>query len=268
MPRLREIPADMPAEIARRVGGRAGVVDGLGQSGARVVLYEDYVLKVRPADSRDCRDAHILEWLEGRLPAPCVAAHAVKDGYDWLLMTRISGMELCHSAVMARPALLMDCMAEALRLLWSIPVADCPFGNAPGNRLADAEAAIRAGRFDVSDCEPETFGADGFEDPPALLRWLKAHRPPMDPAVTHGDFCLPNLFTDGRRFTGFIDVGRMGVSDRWADLALGWRSLKHNSDGRYGAVYPDVDPDDLFRAAGVDKDAEKLRYYILLDELN
>ena len=136
------------------------------------------------------------------------------------------------------------------------------------NALSHAEAAIRSGRFDASNCEPETFGPGGFESPAALLDWLKNNLPPQDRVVTHGDFCLPNLFTDGRRFTGFIDVGNTGAGDRWADLALGWRSLKHNSDGHYGHVYPDIDPDDLFRAAGVPKDGEKLRYYILLDELN
>ena len=108
----------------------------------------------------------------------------------------------------------------------------------------------------------------GFENPEGLLYWLKSHIPPQDRAVTHGDFCLPNLFTDGKRFTGFIDVGKAGAGDRWMDLALGWRSLKHNSDGHYGKIYPDIHPDDLFRAAGVPKDEEKLRYYILLDELN
>ena len=92
---------------------------------------------------------------------------------------------------------------------------------------------------------------------------------PMAPeaAAERNSFCLPNLFTDGRRLTGMIDVGGCGVADRWMDLALGWRSLRHNSDGHYGAVYPDIHPDDLFRAAGVAKDERKLRYYILLDEL-
>ena len=52
------------------------------------------------------------------------------------------------------------------------------------------------------------------------------------------------------------------------DLALSWRSLKHNSDMDYGNIYPNIHPDDLFRAAGVPKDEEKPRYYILLDELN
>jgi aminoglycoside phosphotransferase len=169
---------------------------------------------------------------------------------------------------MENPVLLLDCMAEALHTLWTIPVKDCPFERPVEDNLAHAEATILAGRFDASDSEPETFGPGGFESPKALLDWLKTYRPPMDAAVTHGDFCLPNLFTDGKRFTGFIDVGSAGICDRWMDLALGWRSLKHNSDGHYGKVYPKIDPDDLFRAAGVAKDEEKLRYYILLDELN
>lgn len=63
-------------------------------------------------------------------------------------------------------------------------------------------------------------------------------------------------------------MGNAGAGDRWMDLALGWRSLKHNSDGHYGKTYPNINPDDLFRAAGIPKDEEKLRYYILLDELN
>ena len=153
-------------------------------------------------------------------------------------------------------------------MLWSVPIQDCPFERSVEDNLTRAEKTILAGRFDPSDCEPETFGPGGFEDPKALLDWLKSHQPEKDTVLTHGDFCLPNLFTDGKHFSGFIDLGSAGKCDRWMDLALGWRSLKHNSDGHYGKTYPKINPDDLFRAAGVPKDEEKLRYYILLDELN
>ncbi len=258
----------LPASIASVLGRQTGKMDGLGKSEAQVWLFDDYVLKIRPADSWDTADVQILKWLAGKAPVPRVAAHEVQNGQDWLLMTRIQGKELCKPDIMNNPVLLLDCMAEALHTLWSIPVRDCPFERTVADNLSHAEAAIRAGYFDPSDCEPETFGPGGFENPEALLNWLKSHIPPQDRAVTHGDFCLPNLFTDGKRFTGFIDVGKAGAGDRWMDLALGWRSLKHNSDGHYGKIYPDIHPDDLFRAAGVPKDEEKLRYYILLDELN
>ena len=258
----------MPASIAAVLGRQAGKTDGLGKSGAQVLLFDDYVLKIRPADAWDTIDVRILDWLAGKAPVPRVAAHEVWNGQDWLLMTRIRGEELCKPDVMNNSVLLLDCMAEALHTLWSIPAVDCPFERTVADNLSHAEAAIRSGQFDPSDCEPETFGPGGFENPVALLDWLKSHLPPQDRVFTHGDFCLPNLFTDGKRFTGFIDVGNAGAGDRWMDLALGWRSLKHNSDGHYGKVYPNIHPDDLFIAAGVPKDEEKLRYYILLDELN
>ncbi len=258
----------IPASIAAVLGRQAGKTDGLGKSGAQVLLFDDYVLKIRPADDRDTADVRILQWFAGKAPVPQVAAHEVQNELDWLLMTRVQGKELCKPDIMSNPVLLLDCMAEALHTLWSIPADDCPFERTVGDYLSDAETAIRAGRFDPSDCEPETFGPDGFKNPATLLDWLKKHLPQQDRVVTHGDFCLPNLFTDGKRFTGVIDVGKAGAGDRWMDLALGWRSLKHNSDGHYGKTYPNIHPDDLFRAAGVPKDEEKLRYYILLDELN
>ena len=258
----------VPASIAAILGCRTGETDGLGKSGAQVCLFDDYVLKIRPADDWDTADVQVLRWLAGKAPVPEVAAHEVWNGQDWLLMTRIRGTELCKPEVMSNPTLLLDCMAEALHALWSISADDCPFERTVADQLSHTEAAILSGRFDSSDCEPETFGPGGFKNPEALLDWLKTHLPQQDRAVTHGDFCLPNLFTDGKRFTGFIDVGKAGAGDRWMDLALGWRSLKHNSDGHYGKIYPDLNPDDLFRAAGVQKDEEKLRYYILLDELN
>lgn len=258
----------VPASISSVIGRQAGETDSLGKSGAQVLLFDDYVLKIRPADSWDTADVKILEWLAGKAPAPRVVAHEVLDGTDWLLMTRIRGMELCKPDVMNNPVLLLDCMAEALHTLWAIPVDGCPFERTVADNLSHAEAAILSGRFDPSGCEPDTFGPGGFASPKALLDWLKTHMPRQDRVVTHGDFCLPNLFTDGKRFTGFIDVGNVGAGDRWMDLALGWRSLKHNSDGHYGKVYPAINPDDLFRAAGVDRDEEKLRYYILFDELN
>ena len=258
----------VPETIAAILGGAAGQADSLGKSNAEVYLFDDYVLKVRPAGSWDTADTQILRWLAGKLPVPEVAAHEVQDGRDWLLMTRIRGKMLCDPDIMNRPALLLDCMAEALHLLWNIPAADCPFERSVEGNLEHAEKTIREGRFDASDCEPETFGPGGFGTPEELLEWLKTNQPAQDAVLTHGDFCLPNLFTDGKGFSGYIDLGRTGVCDRWMDLALGWRSLKHNSDGHYGKIYPNIDPDDLFRAAGVPKDKEKLRYYILLDELN
>ena len=259
--------AGFPPAIAAVLGASAGIRENTGRSSAQVWVYPDHVLKIRPAGGPDTADTEILRWLRGRLPVPAVAAHVIRDGTDWLLMTRIGGRMLCDPAVMDRPALLMDCIAEALYMLWSADTAGCPFDRTLEGELDAAERAIRAGTYDPSGCDPETFGPGGFRDPMALLDWLRGNMPPGERTLTHGDFCLPNVLTDGRGVSGMIDLGGCGIADPWRDLAMGWWSLKHNSNGHFGIRRPQIDPDDLFRAAGIRKDADKLKYYLLLKEL-
>lgn len=67
---------------------------------------------------------------------------------------------------------------------------------------------------------------------------------------------------------GLIDLGRTGVADKWCDIALCYRSLSHNFSGRYNrSIHADFDEMLLFKELEIEPDWEKLRYYILLDEL-
>ncbi len=89
-----------------------------------------------------------------------------------------------------------------------------------------------------------------------------------EPVFSHGDFCLPNIFLEDGQVAGFIDLGDASVSDKWRDIALCYRSLKHNFDGSYGGkVYEGFNPDILFEKLGIEPDWEKIKYHILLDEL-
>ena len=86
--------------------------------------------------------------------------------------------------------------------------------------------------------------------------------------LSHGDFCLPNLFIGNGKITGFFDLGRSGIADAYQDIALCYCSLHHNLNGRYGGkLNPNADAAILFDALGIRPDWEKIRYYILLDEL-
>lgn len=121
---------------------------------------------------------------------------------------------------------------------------------------------------DLDNVEPTTFGKDGFKNPAELLGWLYDHMPEEEPVLSHGDYCLPNLFGIHDQMTGYIDLGRTGIADKWCDIAICYRSLSHNFSGRYhGASYSGYDETGLFRELGIEPDWEKLHYYILLDEL-
>ena len=79
---------------------------------------------------------------------------------------------------------------------------------------------------------------------------------------------LPNIFGRGSQVTGFLDLGHCGIADPYQDLALCFRSLKHNLEGNYGGpIRSNGNPRLLFEKLGIEPDWEKIRYYILLDEL-
>jgi len=79
---------------------------------------------------------------------------------------------------------------------------------------------------------------------------------------------MPNLFLNKDRFSGFIDLGNCGIADKYQDIALCYRSLLHNFAGVYtGKAYPKLDEEMFFKELGIEPDWEKIRYYILLDEL-
>ena len=84
--------------------------------------------------------------------------------------------------------------------------------------------------------------------------------------LTHGDFCMPNIFVENGKVSCYIDVGNMGVGDKWRDIALCWRSLKHNCSGMYTGVDLGDQTELLFEKLGCAPDWEKIRYYVLLDE--
>lgn len=78
--------------------------------------------------------------------------------------------------------------------------------------------------------------------------------------VCHGDACAPNTLLDEfGNCSGHVDLGRLGVADRWADLAVATWSL----DWNYGPGWQDV----LLEAYGVAHDEERIAYYRLLWDL-
>ncbi len=258
---------DIPTQIQEILQDRNYTADSVGQSDSQVLLFSDMVLKIQ-ADSEESRnESQMLSWLSGRLPVPKRIAYTVQDGRSFLLMSRAKGEMLAEEKFLETPERLLDLLVQGLRKLWAVDIKDCPCDNLLSKRLFAARRNVENGLVDVEDAEPGTFGKGGFENPAALLSWLEQNRPKEELCLTHGDFCLPNVFAEGPRITGYIDLGKAGVADRWQDIALCYRSLKQNFAGKFGAKKRDFSPDALFEKLGIEKDLEKLQYYIMLDEL-
>ena len=237
----------------------------IGLSGAEVWLSDAQALKIAPVSIESETERTALRWLQGRLPVPALLADARENGKDYLLTSRLDAGPAIDDALLDDPDRLLIFLSGALRALRSVKTDGCPLPDATGAKLRAARENVLRGL-----CEPDEalLTAYGFPSAASLLDWLERNRPPEEPAFTHGDCCLPNLFLDHGGSAWFLDLGRAGIADAYTDIALCLRSLRQNLAGVYGGkIRPTISEQVFFSALGLRPNEEKLRYYTLLDEL-
>ena len=259
---------NLPKMFDKYIGRKEFKADQIGKSKAGVYLFDNMVLKIQPESTESQNELKMLLWLHGKIPVPDVIEQISENGYSYLLMTRCQGQMSCAEEYMTDPLRHAALLADVLMQLWSIPIEDCPCHWPIQKRLDQAAINVATGNVDIQDAQPDTFGENGFNNPEELLHWLVENKPDETPAISHGDFCLPNIFINGNALSGLIDLGKTGVADKWQDIALCCRSLSNNYNGFYGGrKFQGYKDNMLFDALELKPDPEKIRYYILLDEL-
>ncbi|MEV4686347.1 aminoglycoside 3'-phosphotransferase [Microbacterium sp. LWH3-1.2] len=177
-------------------------------------------------------EAERLRWAAAYTPVPQVLEAGGDEGHEWLVTAALPGLSAVDPRWIADAATAVRVVGQGLRALHdALPVDDCPFDWRVPARIANA-----AGR--------------GIRLPEALR-----DAPPIDRLVVcHGDACCPNTLIgrDGR-WSGHVDLGALGVGDRWADIAVASMSTAWN----YGEGWEDA----LIEAYGVEPDRERLSYY-------
>ncbi len=130
----------------------------------------------------------------------------------------------------------------------------CPFSWSQADRLR--VVGERRPLLDPETWHPEHRGLTVDE----AIRIVR-DPPPVDQLVVcHGDACAPNtLIADDGKCSGRVDLGALGVADRWADLAIATWSTRWN----YGPGWEHP----LLEAYGVTADPVRTAYYRLLWDL-
>lgn len=260
---------NIPESIRLHIGSRSYVLDEVGMSSSQVRCFEDMVLKAEERSEEADNEYAMLAWLADKLPVPRILSFARDKEHQFLLMSRMEGDMACSPYYLEHPDDLISLLARGLKMLWNVDSVLCPHSSRLEHKLRLAADRVRHGVCSLDNAEPDTCKA--FASAKELLRWLENNRPvekEEDLVFSHGDYCLPNIFLSPGRVEGFIDLGRSGIADKYQDIALCYRSLCHNFDGRYtNGVRYSANPDRLFEELGMAPDWEKIRYYILLDEL-
>jgi kanamycin kinase len=214
-------PVPVPSVVQTIAAGRpvaAVWVNELGGVTFSVAAGVEFV-KVYPEEHARLlvAEAHRLDWARRYTAVPEV----LTSGPGWLHTAGLPGRSAVDPRWVDHPRIAARAIGMGLRHLHdALPVGDCPF------------------------------------DRPS---WVPADAPPADRLVVcHGDACAPNtLMADDGTFCGHVDLGDLGVADRWADLAIASMSLDWN--------YPTGGPDGfaavLFDAYGVTADTRRIAYY-------
>jgi kanamycin kinase len=218
-------PVPVPEGVARIAAGRPLVAVWSNELGSVTFDVDDgrEFVKVSPPEWAHhlVAEADRLAWAAHNVSVPCVLG----TGDGWLHTAGLPGRSAVHPHWLADPKTAARALRAGLRLLHdTLPVEDCRFG------------------------------------PPAWVR-TSSPSPPIDRLVVchgDGDACAPNtLIDDDGRPCGHIDLGDLGVADRWADLAVATLSLSWNYRGCW--------EEELFDAYGVDSDAARIEQRRLWD---
>ncbi|MCH1883575.1 aminoglycoside 3'-phosphotransferase [Agrococcus sp. ARC_14] len=176
--------------------------------------------KWNPAGSPEslAAEAERMRWLAqtDRVPVPKVLALIAERDGELLVTAAIAGDSIVSSVGLREPALAAAALGSGLRQLHAVPIADCPFP-APDWTASVTDA------------------------------------PQQDLVVCHGDPCAPNTLIHDGRFAGLVDLGRVGVADRWSDLAIASWSLEWNG-------LADSEPA-FWRAYGIEPDAARIEQW-------
>ncbi|WP_183853295.1 APH(3')-II family aminoglycoside O-phosphotransferase [Rhizobium sp. BK456] len=253
----------LASPLDARLAGYRFERDTLGRSTASVFRLEGegqpvLYLKVEAAGpfGELADEAARLDWLKtAGLPCPEVIGRESHGGRNWLLIGALPGNDLASASALT-PLARVELLAAALLELHRLPITSCPFDHRREKRMAVAKARLQAGSVDETDFDETRLGKSAE----TLFAELETRRPGHeDLVVTHGDACLPNFIASEDGFSGYIDCSRLGVADRYQDIALACRSIASNFGE--ALVQPFLDRYGMPAA-----DPVRLDYYRLLDE--
>ncbi len=200
------------------------------------------------------REAARLAWAGAYIPVPRVLDHGRDHRGQWLVTAGLPGDNAVTEYWRTRPRTAVIAIAEGLRALHdTLPAEQSPFTWDAKDRVA---AARDRGHLDPVQWHPDH--RDLTLD--TALALLDAAPSVERRVVCHGDACAPNTIIGADGHTvGHVDLGALGIADRWADLAIGSWSLTWN----YGPGWEPL----FFSAYGVTPDPDRIAYYRLLWDL-
>ncbi|MDA0709870.1 MAG: aminoglycoside 3'-phosphotransferase [bacterium] len=202
------------------------------------------------------REKEALDWLLGKLPVPRVVAYHETSEAAYLLTEALPGTS--SESHPTPPEATIRILAEGLRAIHAVTATDCPLPRTTADDLIlRATQNVGSGRV-----TSQSLRARGdHRTPGEALHLIQSIRPKSERlALTHGDYCLPNVLIDHTMLSGFVDWGSAGPGDPHLDLASAQYSIKRNLGDPWVDLFYD-----LYGRHRIDDQA--LAFYVAIYEL-
>jgi aminoglycoside phosphotransferase len=255
-------PVVVPEAVARIIDGRPYDVVWLNGHGGLTFhvrgAVTDLYVKWMPVSSSErlADEVERLRWAGQFIVVPTVTAFDSDAEGSWMVTRPLRGENAVSERWKHQPIVAATAVGEGLRVLHdALPTTSCPFNWDATTRLTAVTRRAVEGHFSAHVWSDEFRGMSID----AALREL-ASPPALDVVVLHGDACVPNtVIDDDGQFLAHVDLGFLGLGDRWSDLSVAaWSSVWN-----YGPGYEEI----IYSAYGISADEAKIRYYRLLWEL-
>jgi aminoglycoside phosphotransferase len=206
-------------------------------------------------------ESQVMEWLKDKLAVPQLIAFFIEAEKEYLLMSALPGLHLAQlvaeSSSKATKTAAVKLLAAGLKRMHAISVENCPFNHSLPQEMILLKERLRKKLVDESDFDESRRGKRARD----LFDELVSTLPKEEELVfTHGDYCLPNIIVTAEwNISGFIDLSRAGLADRYRDLALACRSIEQNCGSRWVKLF--------MEQYGIKEvNTQKIQFYQLMDE--
>lgn len=255
-------PVEIPAALVQFLNEKSYEVVWLNEVGGLTIRVADapssVYVKWSPITSGIDLGAEVqrLSWASDFTTVPEVLGAGGDEEGSWIITRGIEGDNAVAPRWRQNPHAATDALGRGLRAMHdTLDVWSCPFEWSLQSRLGEVERRVAEGLLESHEFSDQFVGLT-IE---AALDELRV-TPQQDLVVCHGDACAPNtLLNETGDWIAHVDFDRLGVGDRWADLAItSWSTVWNYGSGWESNVYD---------AYGIEPDGAKIRYYRLLWEL-
>ncbi|MGM9858441.1 MAG: phosphotransferase [Bacilli bacterium] len=255
----------IPDSIFKYLEGLSYEIDNIGKSNSGVIIFEDYILKITTLSFDLQNEMKVYYALKGKLPIPDIIEYEEVGEKAFILKTKLKGKMLCDGEYLSNPNLLFKLATDAVKLLWSVNIEQLNLQNTFDTIMNFGKYCVEKNYINFQDTDKcITYKFNSFNE---IVDYLENNKPSQDYVLSHGDLCLTNIIVQNDKIVGFIDLGLTGISHRYHDLAILYRSIKYNMLGKYGKKYDGFNENAIFELLGVAKDDKLIEYFLLLDEL-